>query len=741
MENECAHCLESVTELSSNGNDSYLEDTRRLFHQPCPQCDLSENQQDHLCTTCQHLRLNHLVHCVPLDIRRRFLFDLRPKQTDGQNSSACALCRLVQHMISVAFGENAIAEPVPDDWSIPLFLGSELDRSCTTTADIYLQSQVEGEGSSNTWIGDLHISSMSNGSIDKHCVGGNINWQHMRNAMDHCTEHHHKCRRKGNADLPIGFQLIDVARRSIVETNNVPFMALSYVWGKDTRSSLLTATRSTISDYGKEGGLAAVDMPKTIEDAMQICVELGINYLWADRLCIIQDNPEDKMHQIMAMNDIYEKASLVLVSAYGDNMDFGIYGISRSRSMTQRQEDVHGLRLTNLVREEAEDTLALWQTRGWTYQEAVCARRRFHFTKTRAYYECQTSTYYEDMYSATKEVDESSAYALHVDHEQSVFEAFTRHLAEYTSRTLKFSSDVYNAFIGIANLLYKSEHSKSFLYGLPRTDFDRALRWYTSEGAKPTPRVETSNLMCPSWSWASAMVQGEQVRYQDTAFYGPLAIWATEMQDFERVEMAADEGWQTYMELAKQKGCSLHSTDQEVLQDTDQLALQEATYCLSLSKHISDPCRRPSHDHTRGLKEFGPGYILAVAQVASFRLGPRGSSNWGLFIVDSADMKAGELCGEVAHFREAVLASAHRGIQYEFVALSLSGLRIRRQTGEEWETKNYHDQDGTPLDTLPIVNVLLLERKGEVVYRKEIGWIYLKDWTRADRHWETVVLG
>lgn len=115
----------------------------------------------------------------------------------------------------------------------------------------------------------------------------------------------------------------------------------------------------------------------------------------------------------MAMNDIYESASLVLVSAHGDSMDFGIHGVSRPRPITQIQEDVGGLRLTNLVREESGSSLALWQTRGWTYQEAVCARRLLHFTITRAYFECQCFTFYEDMYNATTEVDEFSAYGLH----------------------------------------------------------------------------------------------------------------------------------------------------------------------------------------------------------------------------------------------------------------------------------------------------------------------------------------
>lgn len=78
---------------------------------------------------------------------------------------------------------------------------------------------------------------------------------------------------------------------------------------------------------------------------------------------------------------------------------------------------------------------------------------------------------------------------------------------------------------------------------------------------------------------------------------------------------------------------------------------------------------------------------------------------------------------------------------YELVAISLSGLHIYPYTGEERTTKNYVDETGATLDTLPVVNVLLIERKDDLAYRKELGWVYLQDWAIANRRWEPVVLG
>jgi hypothetical protein len=142
----------------------------------------------------------------------------------------------------------------------------------------------------------------------------------------------------------------------------------------------------------RNDGLSAADMPRTIEDAMTVCINIGIQYLWADRLCIVQDDPEDKTNQIMAMDAIYASALLVIISGSGDSMDFGIAGVSRLRPVPRNLE-------------------ASWQTRGWTYQEAVCAKRLLHFANTRAYFECQNSTTYEDAFDSDTTMKQVSMYA------------------------------------------------------------------------------------------------------------------------------------------------------------------------------------------------------------------------------------------------------------------------------------------------------------------------------------------
>lgn len=149
----------------------------------------------------------------------------------------------------------------------------------------------------------------------------------------------------------------------------------------------------------KDGGLPALGMPRTIEDAMKVCALLGQKYLWADRLCIIQDDDAVKKNQIDAMNDTFSSAQLVLIAAYCDSMDFGIPGVGHLRKIVQHQEDILDLRITNFIREVSDDPLELWHSRGWTYQEAVLLRRRLYFANSRAVFECEQSICHEDQFN------------------------------------------------------------------------------------------------------------------------------------------------------------------------------------------------------------------------------------------------------------------------------------------------------------------------------------------------------
>jgi hypothetical protein len=182
--------------------------------------------------------------------------------------------------------------------------------------------------------------------------------------MQVCFEEHPQCKHHDSPHLPEGFRVIDVAKRCLTENSGGRFVALSYVWGADVSQSL-AACEHNIEKLWVAGSLSADRLPRTIEDAMRVCEQLQERYLWVDRLCIIQDDTEDKARQIRAMGEIYSAARFVIVAAYGDGMDFGIPGVSRARQVTQITSNLPGMTATNHVIDKAMDPMAVWPTRAW----------------------------------------------------------------------------------------------------------------------------------------------------------------------------------------------------------------------------------------------------------------------------------------------------------------------------------------------------------------------------------------
>jgi hypothetical protein len=52
-----------------------------------------------------------------------------------------------------------------------------------------------------------------------------------------------------------------------------------------------------------------------MDHAVSITRGLGINYLWMDTLCIIQDDVEDWEHEASKMDRVYQNSTLVIAAS------------------------------------------------------------------------------------------------------------------------------------------------------------------------------------------------------------------------------------------------------------------------------------------------------------------------------------------------------------------------------------------------------------------------------------------
>ncbi|KAI0798290.1 heterokaryon incompatibility protein-domain-containing protein [Xylaria sp. FL0064] len=203
-----------------------------------------------------------------------------------------------------------------------------------------------------------------------------INIQLVRTWFQHCLKHHgSSCGKYLSLNFDGIIRLIDVVELKLVKTTlQEKFLALSYVWGDGTKPVL---TRSTEKTLCQPGGVDIEHIPRTIGDATELTRQIGHRFLWVDSVCIIQDNDVDKQGQLPLMDTIYHAAEMVIVAVDSSNAQSGIKGTTNPRQRVHRPTVfIQGHVFTTLLSDLADRiTNSVWNTRCWTFQEALLARR------------------------------------------------------------------------------------------------------------------------------------------------------------------------------------------------------------------------------------------------------------------------------------------------------------------------------------------------------------------------------
>ncbi len=145
--------------------------------------------------------------------------------------------------------------------------------------------------------------------IDSTCVDVKV----IEQRLSTCQRLHHvDCSPIQTHDLQ-EFRLPEPSSREVVgyPGPSCEHLALSYVWGGVIQPSF--HMRSVL---GK--------LPQTIEDFLAFAEILRKQYVWADSLCIDQDDKVDKRNQIQKMWSIYQGAYLTVIALSGEPADAGL---------------------------------------------------------------------------------------------------------------------------------------------------------------------------------------------------------------------------------------------------------------------------------------------------------------------------------------------------------------------------------------------------------------------------------
>jgi hypothetical protein len=147
-------------------------------------------------------------------------------------------------------------------------------------------------------------------------------YDQTRRWLQYCYSHHEHCATSKTPFLPT--RVIDVGTLDgvpkLVELNghSSHYAALSYCWGGN--QSVMADGRN-IKEFFTQ--LPVSKLHPTLKDAISTTRELGLQFLWIDSLCIIQDSKDDKIRELSRMHEVYANAYVTIVAANAKDCNEG----------------------------------------------------------------------------------------------------------------------------------------------------------------------------------------------------------------------------------------------------------------------------------------------------------------------------------------------------------------------------------------------------------------------------------
>lgn len=145
----------------------------------------------------------------------------------------------------------------------------------------------------------------------------------MQAWIEDCESNHALCRLPPSAAPWLPTRLLDVGDPNtsvhprIVETKSMPagnvvYAALSHMWGDVYTVPPLQTMEYNYSNL--QQSISPDRLPLNFLNALGTCLSLGIQYIWIDSLCIIQDSEEDWRREAETMHMVYKNARVTIVA-------------------------------------------------------------------------------------------------------------------------------------------------------------------------------------------------------------------------------------------------------------------------------------------------------------------------------------------------------------------------------------------------------------------------------------------
>lgn len=299
------------------------------------------------------------------------------------------------------------------------------------------------------------------------------------------------------------------------------YTALSHCWGPVEKHSLTTTT-DNLDEHRQ--GIPFDHLSRTFQDAVTITREIGVEYLWIDSLCILQNDRSDWEQEAPRMGAVYEEAYLTICATGAANGTEGCFAVAeelcepqagiiplKRQFLDSRKSDVWWSYPTQTIR---NDMLGPLQSRAWITQEWILSPRQIHYCRGRLAWCCDECQVYNDgsrMMLDTMLRNNEFADVVAWPKITRVKMAWEDIVQEYSERDLTVTSDKLAAILGLIRKIEDKYGENACLYGVLSEALPKSLawcRWDHGGGGREQflqRPLELQALGIPSWSWASTL--------------------------------------------------------------------------------------------------------------------------------------------------------------------------------------------------------------------------------------------
>ncbi|KZL66243.1 TOL-like protein [Colletotrichum tofieldiae] len=323
--------------------------------------------------------------------------------------------------------------------------------------------------------------------------------------------------------------------RTAANFQEIDYAVLSYCWGpKEDADQQLKTTRATLSTHLDKISLES--MSPVVRDTVNTCRALGIRYLWVDALCIIQGDSDDWNRENLTMGRVYYCSTLTICPLASKSCLQGYLGPRlQGYDVEFRSTRRNGIRGTYTLYPSSDDRVsfwnrpslmvdleqAVWETRGWTFQENMLSTRLLFLGPGLWHLACEKGATSENSYFQDVSVVHGSLRPLvTLAHESApenpdeasrrVRNAYARwdDIFQIQARLWTYREDLLPGIAGLAEECARITHD-TYLAGLWSKDLHHELIWEVVNPeigdleATLQQKRHARPYLAPSWSWAS----------------------------------------------------------------------------------------------------------------------------------------------------------------------------------------------------------------------------------------------